>query len=63
MTGVTPRKILSCDAITRHRIEQADFAGIDRKARCFAQAVAEIRRHFAERAVIAKAQHDDGLRS
>ena len=53
----------SCDAITRRRIEQADLAGIDRKSRGFAQTVAEIRRYPAERAVIAKAQHNDGLRS
>jgi hypothetical protein len=53
--SIAALETLSCDAITRGRIEQADLAGIDRKLRGFAQAGAEVRRHPAERTVIANA--------
>src|SRR5262249_17366145 len=49
--------------IARHWVEQADFAGIDGKARSLARTVAEIGRYSAERAVLAEPQHDDGLGS
>ena len=52
---------LACDAITRHRIKQADLTGINSELSGFAQTVAKIRRYPTERALIAQAQYNDGF--
>src|SRR5215510_3218288 len=54
---------LSRNPITGHRIKQIDLTRINRKSRRFAQPGLEIRRHPAERSLIANAQYNDGLRS
>src|SRR5262245_13396212 len=53
----------SRNAITGGRLKQADLARINCKLSSFTQPMAQIRRNSAERTLIAKAQHDDGLRS